>query len=97
MSVGGVQAADLNENDYGALAQKAFDNEGNTFEILHLNADKLPKLIEGNDLSVEIPPNLRPEPVKKDKKLETANSEANIQKKDSAKGFIKITNKNQVL
>jgi hypothetical protein len=44
-----------------------------------LNADKLPKLIEGNDLSVEIPPNLRPEPVKKDKKLETAISEANIQ------------------
>jgi len=25
-----------------------------------LNAEKLPKLIEGNDLAVDIPPNIRP-------------------------------------
>ena len=61
MSLGRVPMSDIPINDYGILAHQAFDSDGNVFEILHLNADKLPKLIEGNDLAVDIPPNIIPD------------------------------------
>ena len=44
------------------IPHTGYDHEGNTFEITHVNADKLPRLIEGGYLSFEIPPNVIPDP-----------------------------------
>jgi hypothetical protein len=53
-SMPGVVAEELSA-EHGKLAEKTYDDNGQTFQILHLNTDKLPKLISGNDLEVKIP------------------------------------------
>lgn len=65
MSVAGISQADINSGDYGQIAHQGYDYEGNTFDINHVNGDKLPKMVESGSLEFEIPPNIIPEPSRK--------------------------------
>ena len=49
MSVAGISQADINSGDYGQIAHQGYDYEGNTFDINHVNGDKLPMKCYGND------------------------------------------------
>ena len=47
------------------IAQTGYDHEGNTFNITHVNAERLPSLIDLGSLGFDIPPNIIPEPQSK--------------------------------
>ena len=49
------ETADEKAFEFGKLANKTYDDSGQTFQIQHLNAEKLPKLIASNDMKVRLP------------------------------------------
>lgn len=57
LSIPGQTAEEMG-NDYGKLADKTYDDLGQVFKILHINTDKLPRLIEQNEMKVKIPSTL---------------------------------------
>ena len=61
LSIPGV-TADEKAVEFGKLADKAFDDQGQTFKIQHLNTEKLPKLIASNEMKVRIPLSTQPSP-----------------------------------
>lgn len=53
-SMPGVVAEELSA-EHGKLAEKTYDDNGQTLKIMHLNTDKLPKLIKDYEMQVKIP------------------------------------------
>ena len=56
LSIPGVSAEEK-AHEFGKLADKTYDDQGQTFKIQHLNTEKLPKLIASNEMKVRLPSN----------------------------------------
>lgn len=83
MSIGGIAQAELQTGEHGMIAQTGYDQEGNTFNITHVNTEKLPNLIDLGSLGFEIAPNVIPEP--QSKKLSARGESQLVSQSDLAK------------
>ena len=54
LSIPGVPAEEK-AVEFGKLADKTYDDQGQTFKIQHLNTEKLPKLIAINEMKIRLP------------------------------------------